>query len=492
MSQLLQINNITKIYPGVVALDDVTLDFNAGEVHALMGENGAGKSTLIKLVAGAISPNGGNIEINGVKYDRLTPEQAISNGIAVIYQDINLVQALSVAENIYMGVDRKTIFSLNRLCDMARNLFKKYGFDLNPRAPVCTLSQANQQLVEICKAISNDAKLIIMDEPTAPLSSNEVNILFNIIKQLKSEGVTVIYISHRLDEVFMVSDRISVLRDGKYVKTVTTTNTTREELISLMVGRKLGANFPPRSVQPSQEVSLKAENLTGNSVEDISFELHKGEILGFAGLVGSGRTETAELIFGSKKTTSGKLYINGSPISISSPIDAIKQGIGLIHEDRKSDGTILHNSVAFNVTLICNQKFISKGIISEKKRQQVAEKYRQMLDIKTPSLQQQVLNLSGGNQQKVIVAKAMAAESDIIIFDEPTKGIDVGAKYEIYQLMNDMTARGKSIIMISSDTEEILGISDRIVVLNEGKVSGVLQKEEFSQEKVLALASGLA
>lgn len=489
---LLQIKNLTKVYPGVVALDDVSLTFDKGEVHALMGENGAGKSTLIKVVAGAIPFNAGSIELNGVNYEKLTPEIAIDKGIAVIYQDINLVQALTVAENIFLGVDRKKLFSLNRLCEKANLLFKKYGFDLNARAPVYTLSQASQQLVEICKAISNNAKLIIMDEPTAPLSSNEVGILFGIIKQLKSEGVTVIYISHRLDEVFEVSDRISVLRDGKFVKTVDTANTSREELISLMVGRKLGANFPPRMVKPNKLVALKAENLTGNSVENISFQLHKGEILGFAGLVGSGRTETAELIFGSKKMTSGRVFINGEFVALNSPIDAIKHGIGLIPEDRKASGCIQHNSIAFNVTLICNNKFITKGIISEKKRQTVAEEYRKTLDIKTPSLQQQVVNLSGGNQQKVIVAKAMSADSDIIIFDEPTKGIDVGAKYEIYQLMNEMTERGKSIIMISSDMEEILGISDRIVVLNEGRVSGILNKEDFSQEKVLALASGIA
>lgn len=492
MSQLLQINKISKVYPGVIALDDVSLGFEQGEVHALMGENGAGKSTLIKVIAGAICPNGGSIELNGVKYDKLTPDQAIKSGIAVIYQDINLVQALSVAENIYMGIDRRKIFSFNRICQMATELFARYGFELNPRLPVCVLSQANQELVEICKAISNNARLIIMDEPTAPLSSKEVEILFRIIKQLKSEGVTIIYISHRLDEVFEVSDRISVLRDGKFVKTVTTCQTSREELIALMVGRKLGASFPDRAVEPSEEIALSANNLTGNSVENISFDLHKGEILGFAGLVGSGRTETVELVFGSKKTISGNICINGKPININSPIDAIRYGIGLIPEDRKVSGIIMHNTIAFNITLICNDKFITKGVISSKNQIKVAEEYRQALEIKTPSLQQQVLNLSGGNQQKVVVAKAMAADSDIIIFDEPTKGIDVGAKYEIYQLMNEMTAKGKSIIMISSDMEEILGISDRIVVLYEGRVSGILNKADFSQEKVLALASGIA
>lgn len=354
-----------------------------------------------------------------------------------------------------------------------------------------TLSSANQQLVEICKAISNDAKIMIMDEPTAALASHEVDLLFDIIKKLKAKGVTVVYISHRLDEVFAVSDRISILRDGQYVSTVKTCDTSRSQLIALMVGRELGASHPPRANKPSDQVVLKVEGLTGNSVENISFQLHKGEILGVAGLVGAGRTEMAELICGSKKIEKGTIEINGKQVKINSPSDAIKNGIGIIPEDRKKDGCIIHNSVLFNTTLLCDKDYIKFGIINGKKRKAIAEKYREALKIKVPSIQQSVGNLSGGNQQKVIVAKTMAADMDVIFFDEPTKGIDVGAKYEIYQLMNDMTATGKSIIMISSDMEEILGVSDRIIVLYEGEIVGEITKDKFTQENILMLASGL-
>lgn len=488
---ILELENISKIYPGVVALDEVSLQFEAGEVHALMGENGAGKSTLIKVIAGAITPNGGKVKVGGNEYTKMSPKLAKDNGIAVIYQDINLIQPMSVAENIFFGSHKGKLFSKKKLCALAQELFDEYGFELNPAMPVMALSSANQQLVEICKAISNDAKIMIMDEPTAALASHEVDLLFDIIKKLKAKGVTVVYISHRLDEVFAVSDRISILRDGQYVDTVKTAETSRTQLIALMVGRELGASHPPRANEPSEEVVLKVEGLTGNSVENISFELHKGEILGIAGLVGAGRTEMAELICGSKKIEKGTIEINGKTVKIHSPSDAIRNGIGLIPEDRKKDGCIIHNSVLFNTTLLCDKDYMKFGIISSRKRKAIAEKYKEALRIKVPTIQQSVGNLSGGNQQKVIVAKTMAADMDIIFFDEPTKGIDVGAKYEIYQLMNDMTAAGKSIIMISSDMEEILGVSDRIIVLYEGQVGGEITKDKFTQENILTLASGL-
>lgn len=488
---ILELEKVSKVYPGVVALDEVSLGFKAGEVHALMGENGAGKSTLIKVVSGAIEPSGGKIRVGGKEFSKMSPKLSAENRIAVIYQDVNLVQPLSVAENIFFASYKSTIFNKKKLCAMAMELFEEYGLDLNPAVPVMSLSPANQQLVEIAKAISNDAKIMIMDEPTAALASHEVDILFNIIAKLKAKGVTVVYISHRLDEVFEVSDRISVLRDGKYVGTVNTAETSRAQLINLMVGRELGASHPPRANKPSDEVVLKVEGLTGNSVENISFELHRGEILGVAGLVGAGRTEMAELICGSKKITGGRIEIEGKEVKISSPSDAIGHGIGLIPEDRRRDGCIIHNSVLFNTTLLCDKDYIKFGIINSKKRRAIAEKYREALQIKVPSINQRVMNLSGGNQQKVIVAKTMAADMDIIFFDEPTKGIDVGAKYEIYQLMNKMTSEGKSIIMISSDMEEILGVSDRIIVLYEGEISGEITKDKFTQENVLALASGM-
>ena len=488
---MLKLNNITKQYPGVIALDDVSIEFKDGEVHALMGENGAGKSTLIKTVAGAIKPSLGTIEVDNEVYTHMTPQIASKHGIAVIYQETMLCEPLTVAENIYLGKKFGKIYSKKRLFKMADELFKEYGFNLRPDIPVMALSSANKQLVEICKAISNDCKIIIMDEPTSSLASDDVELLFRIIKQLKEKGVTVIYISHRLDEVFEITEKVSILRDGKYIGTVNTKDTNREELIKMMVGRELKNTHPKRNHEIKETV-LKIENLTGNSVENINFELHKGEILGLAGLVGSGRTETAELIVGAKRKTSGKIIVDNKEIKLKSPSDAIKYGIGLIPEDRKIDGCIQHNSVLFNTTLICNKEYMNKSIINEKKRIEIVEKYKEQLDIKVPSIRQEVINLSGGNQQKVVVAKTMAANLDIIIFDEPTKGIDVGAKKEIYELMNEMTKNGKSIIMISSDMEEVLGMSDRILVYYEGSISGELSKEEFSQEKILALASGLS
>jgi ribose transport system ATP-binding protein len=487
---MLRLKHLTKVYPGVVALDDVSLDFAPGEVHALMGENGAGKSTLIKIIAGAIEPTSGEVEIDGESFEKMTPALASSHGISVIYQDIILVQPLTVAENIFLGQNTGKTFSLKKMKEKAKAIIDEYGFDLDPGAIVYTLSPASQELVEICKAISQKAKLIIMDEPTASLASNEVDQLFKVIKTLKEKGMGVIYISHRLDEVFAISEKISILRDGKFIATVKTSETSRKDLITYMVGRQLDEHFPSREYKP-QEVVLKADKLTGNKVHDISFELHKGEILGLAGLVGSGRTETAQLIAGSKKLESGSLYVKGRKVAFIDPSDSIGQGIGLIPEERKKEGCIIFNTILFNITLSAKGDCYKYGWIHAKKREEIAKKYKDALSIKTPDVRTMVNSLSGGNQQKVIVAKEMAADLDIVIFDEPTKGIDVGAKHEIYELMDKMTKEGKSIIMISSDMEEILGMSDRIVVLYEGGVSGELQKNEFSQENVLKLASGI-
>jgi ribose transport system ATP-binding protein len=487
---MLSLEHITKTYPGVVALDDVSLSFEPGEVHALMGENGAGKSTLIKIISGAIRPDSGTIHINGKSYPAMTPSLSAASKIAVIYQDIILVPSMSVAENIYLGRKFGTLFSRHTIEKKAAALFKEFGFSLNPKAEVGSLSPANQTLVEICKAISNDCQVMIMDEPTASLASEEVTLLFSIIRKLKAKGVTVIYISHRLDEVFQISDRISVLRDGKFIETLSTKDATRNELIRLMVGRELSETHPKRDF-PIGETVLKVNDLTGNGDSHISFELHRGEILGIAGLVGSGRTEMAQLITGAAKIQSGTIEVKGKKVQIHSPSDAIAHGIGLIPEDRKEQGCIQHNSILFNTTLMCDRKYMKADVISSRKRKAIAEKYQKAIEIRTPSLRQEVFNLSGGNQQKVVVAKTMAADLDIIFFDEPTKGIDVLAKSEIYGLMNEMAKSGKAIVMISSDMEEVLGMSDRILVLCEGTVSGELKKEEFSQEKVLALASGL-
>lgn len=488
---MLKLEHITKTYPGVVALDDVSLEFRPGEIHALLGENGAGKSTLIKIIAGAISPDpGGRIAFDERSYSQMTPALSAENGVAVIYQDINLVTPMTVAENIFMGRRVGRIYSKRKLNKLAQALFDEYGFRLDPAMRVERLSPANQQMVEIARAISNHAKIMIMDEPTAPLAASEVELLFSIIAKLKAEGVTVIYISHRMEEVFRITERISVLRDGRFIRTLNTADTNRAELVKLMVGRELNESFPVRETERG-EVILEARNLTGNSVENISFQLHRGEILGFAGLVGSGRSETMELIAGAKKMDSGELLLCGKKVHIASPAAAIAHGIGLIPEDRKEQGCILFNTVKFNTSLSAMNRLTKFGFINGKKNAALAEQYRQELRIKVPSVGQMVVNLSGGNQQKVVLAKTLAADPDVIIFDEPTKGIDVGAKQEIYNLMNALAARGKAIIMVSSDMEEILGMSDRIIVLHDGMVAGELQRSRFSQENVLQLASGL-
>ena len=487
---MLILKNIRKTYPGVVALNDVSMTVRDGEVHALMGENGAGKSTLIKIIAGAVEPDCGSICFGEKEYSRMTPHLAQENGVAVIYQELNLCTPLTVAENIFLGRPQGKLYSQRQVNKLAQAIFDEYGFDLKPNVPVAALPPAQQQLVEICKAISMGAKIMIMDEPTSSLATAEVELLFQVIAKLKAKGVTIIYISHRLDEVFQVTDRITILRDGTYITTVNTADTNRQELVKLMVGRELTESYPQRTHELG-EVILETRNLTGNSVENISFQLRRGEILGFAGLVGCGRTETAQLICGAVPAVSGEILVNGQVRKIKTPVDAIRAGIGLIPEDRKEQGCILQTSVLFNTTLICNRKFISGGVISGKRRRQVANEYKDKLKIKVPSVDNMTVNLSGGNQQKVVVAKTMAADLDIIFFDEPTKGIDVGARHEIYTLMNEMAAEGKAIVMISSDMEEVLGMSDRILVLSEGRISGELTKENFSQENVLTLASGL-
>lgn len=488
---MLKLEHISKTYPGVKALNDVSLTFEQGEIHALLGENGAGKSTLIKIIAGAISPDpGAVISFDGRTNSRMTPALSAENGVAVIYQDINLVTPMTVAENIFMGRKMGKIYSRRRLNRMAQEIFDEYGFRLDPSMRVERLSPANQQMVEIARAISNKAKIMIMDEPTAPLAASEVELLFSIIARLKAKGVTIIYISHRMEEVFQITQRISVLRDGCFVKSLNTADTNRAELVNLMVGRELKESFPQRGTEVGG-VILEAKDLTGNSVEHISFQLHRGEILGFAGLVGSGRSETMELIVGAKKMDSGEILLNGEPVRFRSPAAAIARGIGLIPEDRKEQGCILFNTVKFNTSLSAMKKLTTAGFVSSRKNRELAEKYRADLRIKVPSVNDMVVNLSGGNQQKVVLAKTLAAEPDVIIFDEPTKGIDVGAKQEIYNLMNELVAQGKAIIMVSSDMEEILGMSDRIIVLHEGRFAGALPRERFSQEAVLHLASGL-
>lgn len=486
---VLSLRNISVIYPGVKALDGVSLAFHPGEIHALVGENGAGKSTLIKVIAGAIRPDGGSIKVDGSEYAGFTPAEARAHGIEAIYQEFNLVGSLSAAENICLGKDYGRLVDFRKMNRIAADLFERFKIDIDPKARVDSLSNAQRQIVEIAKAVSKNARILIFDEPTAPLTVVEVGILMEIIRQLKAEGVTIIYISHRLDEIFDICDRVSVLRDGQYIATRRVAETDRRELIKLMVGRELNEQGARRAGEFGAEV-LRVENLTGNGVKNISFSLHQGEILGIGGLVGAGRTEIIRVLYGAEKKQWGHVYLHGREVDIADTGTAMKNGIGLVPEDRKNQGCFLQNSIRWNTVISALKRIVKHGVIRPGEEKKIAEFYREKLRIRTPGTEQLVINLSGGNQQKVALAKALAADSEIIILDEPTRGVDVGAKQEIYDLMNTLCAEGKSIIMISSDMEELLGMSDRIVVLYEGRQTGEIARTQFNQEYVLHLASG--
>lgn len=487
---ILKIEGLCKYYPGVKAIDGLTMEFREGEVHALLGENGAGKSTLIKCIAGAIRPDAGTIEIDGEKFSHLLPQQAKDLGVQVIYQEFNLVPQMSCAENVFLNErTSKLIVNDRERAQRAKKIFDDLGVNVNPNRAVGTYTPAYMQIVEIAKAVSRNVKILIMDEPTAPLTVNEVSLLMDIVRKLKAKGVTIIYISHRLEELFEIGDRVSIMRDGQYIKTLNIKDTCRKELVDLMVGRELTESYPSRKVDLGEEV-LRVEHLTGNGVEDINFSLKKGEILGFGGLVGAGRTELMNVIYGADKLKSGTIYLSGKPVHFRDTADALAKGIGMIPEDRKRTGVFLKMSIRWN-SVICALKSISHlGIVNTKKEKEIADYYIKRLKIRTPSPEQLAGNLSGGNQQKVVLAKAMAAQSQILIFDEPTRGVDVGAKQEIYQLMNQLVEEGHSILMVSSDMPELLGMSDRIVVICEGRQAGIVPKAEFSQARILELASG--
>ena len=490
--ELLELHNITKRYPGVTALDKVSIAFRQGEVHALVGENGAGKSTFIKTISGAVQPDEGEIVFDGVTYPQLTPQKALELGISVVYQEMIQFEAMSVADNLFMSDGSDSGFFVNEAerNRKAAELLEKFQCHISPKTWVRELSMANRQIVEICKAILRKARVLILDEPTASITVEEQRRLFDVIRELKAQGVTVIYISHRLEELFEICDRVSILRDGQYIDTLNIEDTDKQGLIKLMVGRSLSENYPVKDVAASPEVVLEVNNLCGNGVKNISFRLHKSEILGFAGLVGAGRTELMHLLYGAAGVESGTVSIKGESVTIRTPSDAMKAGIGLIPEDRKVQGCFLDKPIFWNVS-IANIKTLCRGIFVDwKKEMEQAETYGQRMRIKAPSLKVKAGALSGGNQQKVVIAKSLASLPDILIFDEPTRGIDIGARYEIYQLMIELTRQGKSILMVSSDMEELLGMSERIVVLHEGEQTGTIEKPDFSQERVLALASG--
>ncbi len=492
VDSILKINHVSKFYPGVVALKDVSLDVRRGEVHALVGENGAGKSTLIKTCSGAIAPSEGEIVINGERFSSLTPKLSEQKGIGVIYQEFNLVGDLSVAENIFLGraIRNGIVIDQKAMEREAGKILMSLNIDIDPRIAVKKLSVGYQQMVEIAKAVSQNAQVLIMDEPSAPLTNAEVESMFAIVEQLKKNGVTIVYISHRLDEIFHLSDRVTILRDGQYVATLRTEDTNKDELVKYMVGRELKEIYPKRSKTcVTDEVIFEAINVSGNGDKNISFRLHKGEVLGLGGLVGAGRTELSEMIFGMKPKTAGRFLYKGKEISPRNPRMAINYGIGLVPEDRKSKGALLGLSIKNNINMPIYTRISKATVIDTKKENDIAIKYKNEISIKAPNLNQLVKNLSGGNQQKVILAKWLAADADLLIFDEPTRGIDVGAKQEIYTLINRLVEQGKAVLMISSEMEELMGMSDRIIVLSEGQISGELKKEDYDQEKIMRLAS---
>ena len=475
---ILTMKGIDKSFPGVHALDHVDLEVRKGEVHALMGENGAGKSTLMKVLTGIYHKDAGTITYEGKEVEFTNPREAQDAGIVIVHQELNMMGHLTVAQNIFIGREYMNgkLIDDKKMNEEAKKLFDQLGINIDPKETMSRLTVGKQQMCEIAKAISHDAKVIIFDEPSAALTEAEIEELFKIIRDLRDKQMGIVYISHRMDEIKVITDRVTVMRDGGYVGTLITKDSTKDDIINMMVGRVIYEDPKTESqVAPDAPVVLKVEHLNaGRMVKDVSFELHKGEILGFSGLMGAGRTETARALFGADPKDSGDIYVNGQKVEIKTPQDAVKCGIGYLSEDRKRFGIVVDKTVAENSTMATMENFMKGIFIDKKKEKDVAQEYVEALKTKTPSVDQLVVNLSGGNQQKVVIAKWLVRNCDILIFDEPTRGIDVGAKSEIYHLMNELVAEGKSIIMISSEMTEILRMSDRIVVMCEGRKTGEL------------------
>ncbi|MDX1357249.1 MAG: sugar ABC transporter ATP-binding protein [Clostridia bacterium] len=489
--QLLEMKGIDKWFPGVHALKKCDFSLAKGEIHALVGENGAGKSTLMNILTGIIPYESGDIYLDGELMNFTSPKQAQVAGISMVHQELNLMENLTVAQNIFIGRESKGLFlnedSINK---RAEKLFKRLNFHIDPKEKVERLSVSHQQIVEIAKAISYDAKIIIFDEPSATLTDKEINQLFKIMKELRESGISMIYISHRMDEIKRVSDRVTVMRDGEYIGTRDSATVKMDEIIHMMVGRVIYEEHKKISLINKQTpVVLKAENYISKDVKDVSFELYKGEILGFAGLIGAGRTELSRLIFGADPKESGTLYLNGEKVDISSPNKAVQHGVGYLSEDRKRYGLVLGMSIANNIVLTKLKEFINNLFINEKKISKTADEYIKLIDIRTHGAKQLVKSLSGGNQQKVIIAKWLLNNSDILIFDEPTRGIDVGAKSEIYKIMNDLVEQGKSIIMISSELPELIRMSDRVMVMCEGEHTATLIGDDINQNTIMKYAT---
>lgn len=490
---ILTMKDIDKSFVGVHALKKAYLELKKGEVHALMGENGAGKSTLMKVLTGIYSKDSGIIIYKNKEVEFSNPKEAQEAGIVIVHQELNMMNHLTVAQNIFIGREfmKGKFIDDKKMNSEAKKLFEKLNININPNEIMGNLTVGKQQMCEIAKAISQKAEIIVFDEPTAALTDSEIEELFKIINDLKENDIGIIYISHRMDEINLITDRVTVMRDGEYVGTLITADCTKEDIISMMVGRTIyEAPKEKSNVSEDAPTVLKVENLcAGKNVKNVTFELKKGEILGFSGLMGSGRTETARAIFGADKIDSGIIYVNDKKIDIKNPIDAVKTGIGYLSEDRKRYGIVLDKTVTENSTLASLDEFINGIFINKKKEKCVCKEFVEKLRTKTASTETAVITLSGGNQQKVVIAKWLVKNCDILIFDEPTRGIDVGAKSEIYSLMNELVAQGKSIIMISSELPEILRMSDRVIVMSEGRITGEIPIEEATQESIMDKAT---
>jgi ribose transport system ATP-binding protein len=494
LTPVIEMKGISKAFSGNRVLDQVDFQLLRGEIHALMGENGAGKSTLIKILTGIYERDAGKVFIKGKEVHFKNPKEAEQMGIAVIHQELNIIPYLTVYENMFLGkeltVGRFGITRDKEMKKKTKEYLDRLGIEIDPNTEAGNLSVGQQQMIEIARAVAANTEVLIMDEPTAALTDREIEALFKVIDSLKKQGVGIVYISHRMEEIFQICDRISVLRDGQFIDSKEVAKTNFDEIVKLMVGRQLGERFPERNTKIGQE-RFKVENLTSNgSFENISFSVHQGEIVGVAGLMGAGRSEIMQAIFGYRSLDGGKMFIDGKEVTIKSPYEAITAGIAFVTEDRKSQGLILDLSVRENLSITTLDKISKKSVVSAKTEISLVDEMIEKLHVKTSGREISVKSLSGGNQQKIVIGKWLGIHPKILILDEPTRGVDVGAKKEIYQLMNDLTKQGVSIIMVSSELPEILGMSDRVLVIHEGKLANVLNKSEATQENIMQSATG--